>query len=564
MASPFLSILSGLTAGAGKTYTDIAEQERQNKFKQNELTANALEKQLAEDPAVWANKNAYIGQVQQYYKTRGLKPAEIQQILPIHDQLWEHGHAPGVVDTHTPFGQKQAEIQSEQQRFEKQEEARRDNEFNSNTSMLVGLGRLTPEQAQAARVEYIKSKSQLKRLPDMPTPPAGVDAPKTESNTPIQSTSSATQNLPPLPFAPRPTYTETTTGLAGGRINYKESPAKAQAIPGRLTGRRIKEIEGPDARLWEGGPPVVDNEMYRGTQFPSVGKRIYDPTDPNETKQVLPDTNSITGASLAFFDPQGKEPHPEERVPAFPPGGFGTTSVSGTRQVPHDMYNPATGHIETVMLPEDYFAQRTRSAFGGATKPNPKVNPTPTGIPPTGPKVVGISSKEGARQQENQLPPAAQTQIASTNTTLDLIQRLKAAIAPNKDENTPWVNVSDNLLYRVGIATDKTKLISDLSIGRIIEGGRLVHPTGSRAMPLLQQAMIHTPNTHDSYKTMWDKLTQIEQNLNDYKNETFKEQQKFPGMPKLGPQATPPTPLTSTPTSGGVRKKWNPAKGVFE
>jgi hypothetical protein len=140
------------------------------------------------------------------------------------------------------------------------------------------------------------------------------------------------------------------------------------------------------------------------------------------------------------------------------------------------------------------------------------------GIPPRNSRDADAAARYAiAHDMEVPIPlsGAAQRVLQETQPVLDNIQRIKAELEPLKNSSTPAATLLPRIAYALGYGTDQSKLLSDLEMGRIVQGARIIKGS-SKAAPVLEKAMIHTPNAwKDSGKLMYDKLSRIEQTLQD-------------------------------------------------
>jgi hypothetical protein len=166
-------------------------------------------------------------------------------------------------------------------------------------------------------------------------------------------------------------------------------------------------------------------------------------------------------------------------------------------------------------------------AIGGAKQP-PQRPPQQLGV--IGGKVVvlrpgmdvtGAQSLTGdltAGTNAQRLTPATQSILQSTEPVKQQVQQLLNDLEPMKDDNTPGKLFSSRLKYAVGIASPEGSIgedISKLEMDRVIAGARILKGS-SRAYQALELAMKHAPSTwKDSPQLMYQKLTNILQNLTD-------------------------------------------------
>lgn len=174
----------------------------------------------------------------------------------------------------------------------------------------------------------------------------------------------------------------------------------------------------------------------------------------------------------------------------------------------------------------------------------PPQGPKPKGTPGDGTKVFkDVKSESGYKRDiENPLTPAAQNVVMQTTPVLSQIQRIKTELEKYKDSSAPGTTILPRIAYAMGFGNDTSGFLSELEMNRILSGARILKGA-SRSASVLDKAMIHTPNAwKDSGKLMYDKISRIEQNLNDIVKAAKDEGQKYPGMKK---------PIALTPPGGG-------------
>ena len=248
-----------------------------------------------------------------------------------------------------------------------------------------------------------------------------------------------------------------------------------------------------------------------------------------------------------------------------------TTSRTGEQII---TTTDADGNIVQKAVPVSSRTTRTVGA-GGATSPAttglpapPTGAKTPAPVKPAGAgngggRVIGQSPQQTTRQWENELTPNGQKAVAESEPVLDQVNRAMAMLESTKNENTPLAEALPRLGYSVGIATDVSKLINNLELGKVIGASRVLKG-GSRALPALELAMKHLPIVEkDSAKLMYEKLQNVKQNLEDIKAAAFQYERKYPGMPRGGkngggitppPSADVPRSYKSTATGPGGHK----------
>lgn len=124
------------------------------------------------------------------------------------------------------------------------------------------------------------------------------------------------------------------------------------------------------------------------------------------------------------------------------------------------------------------------------------------------------------------LTPAGSTTIAQTAPVLQMVQRLKTAIATFKDSNIPLSEALQRQLYSMGISTDQSGTIAQAELLKVVGAGRIMRGV-TRNMAALELAMQHLPNVRvDSGKLMYEKLENLETNLRDVVGAAYKYERK--------------------------------------
>lgn len=331
-------------------------------------------------------------------------------------------------------------------------------------------------------------------------------------------------------------------------------------VPGMILGKSLP-ADATDAF----GNPISPASFYRVRQS-ATGEREYFPELGTTTTKSMPDPHSSTGWSLIHYDRAGQEIHREPNAP--PPAGYvpSTTSTTGTQ-----------GHITTIggetgILNTQSSRTSTRQRFvpglqpppsastgpmpssaptpgvstspvhpGGSARPLPESNsPDQTGLPapptrsgraPAGFKPLGPSAAQFKREQENPLTPPAQKILMESSPVLDRVTRLKAALEPFKDDDTPATTLLPTLAYRLGYSGDQGAMLSDLNMAGLSGAAQLLKGVGSRSYKLIEAAQVHTPESWtNSKKLMYDKLSMMERNIKDMQAAAKEFGQKYPGL----------------------------------
>ncbi len=115
------------------------------------------------------------------------------------------------------------------------------------------------------------------------------------------------------------------------------------------------------------------------------------------------------------------------------------------------------------------------------------------------------------------MSPSFQTALSTVDPVLTQIQRLKSELEPIKKINKPGYFLPDRAKYALGIGGETAGQIADLNLASITGAARVLKGS-SRAVPIFNKALEHTPNVWvDSPSLIYDKLSRIEQNLKDGK-----------------------------------------------
>jgi hypothetical protein len=305
---------------------------------------------------------------------------------------------------------------------------------------------------------------------------------------------------------------------------------------GNVYGGDVSDQDIPDA--WK-------DKILRARRFDD-GSFEYVPTTQAKV-QISVDPSSPTGHSRIVYDAAGNFISKS----AVSPESAAPKTTTSTRESVQEITD-ANGNVIKAKIPLNATTIRQTVAPTTATPttavpgipiprgtaPSTKPQGTASAVPP-GVKSLGTAPSQTRREQEQQLTAPALKDLRDTDAVLDLVHKVQAELSKNKNDNTPAKYFLPSLAYKLGYANE-ADLLSKLNIGQIVEAGRLIHPTGTRAVSVLDKAMIHTPQTwSDSPKLMYDKLKNIEDNLQDYRKETLKYGQKYPGLPMNRNSQTP-------------------------
>src|SRR6266568_1089286 len=148
---------------------------------------------------------------------------------------------------------------------------------------------------------------------------------------------------------------------------------------------------------------------------------------------------------------------------------------------------------------------------------------------PTGDKAaMRALTMESVRQRiaeknakDTSLSPKAQQVLMETEPTLQQVDQLIAKLEPMRNDNSSRLTLS-RIGYALGHASPEGSLADDISkleLDRVVAGARVLKGS-SRAYQALELAMKHAPNAWvDTPQLMYNKLTNIRQNLSDVEND---------------------------------------------
>jgi hypothetical protein len=154
--------------------------------------------------------------------------------------------------------------------------------------------------------------------------------------------------------------------------------------------------------------------------------------------------------------------------------------------------------------------------------------------------------------KDSSLSPKAQQVLMETEPTLQQVDQLIAKLEPLKDNNTSRLTIS-RIGYALGHASPEGSLADDISkleLDRVVAGARILKGS-SRAYQALELAMKHAPNSWvDTPKLMYNKLTNIRQNLADVENDA-----KSLGKTKLSTGEAEAATSSNQPAGGKYRRQ---------
>lgn len=149
---------------------------------------------------------------------------------------------------------------------------------------------------------------------------------------------------------------------------------------------------------------------------------------------------------------------------------------------------------------------------------------------PPGPHVLGDTEAERKRKVENPITPAGQGILQQLDTTEATIRKAQKFLEGKKNDNTPIGKGLQKVLYDLGLSSSGSQYLNTIAIGDLQSAGALMKPTGSRAIQVLQKALVHTPREWDSHKLAYEKITNILENIANARKAVHDEMTKNPGM----------------------------------
>ena len=331
------------------------------------------------------------------------------------------------------------------------------------------------------------------------------------------------------------TNRQKTEVLSGRNVSPELRP---QNIPGLVQGKSLQ----PGEKDFSGNPIDADG-FYRVRVF-ADGNREYIPEMTTTSGIIEPDANSNTGFSRVVRDRTGREI--SRSAGATPPPAYVPTTTTNARS--SEQAVTVGDQVKVIPIQSSTTTTSTRSVPGMPSPPAgipsataPSQRPGPPSASAGQGRVIGESPAAFKMRVENEYTPEGQKVMMELVPRMQMIQRLRAALEPYKNNDVPAGSLLDSILYKLGYAGDQGSFLSQLNLGSIAQAGSLIRGV-SRAQQVLGQAMIHTPNAwRDSSKMMYQKLTEILQNMKDMETATNNFAKKYPGL-KAPPAAgmTPP------------------------
>lgn len=326
--------------------------------------------------------------------------------------------------------------------------------------------------------------------------------------------------------------------ISGKNISPEFRP---QNLPGLVVGSKL-----PEGTLDGFGNPIDTNSQYK-LRIGTDGVKEYFPEVAPTDKTVITDVNSPTGFSSIRQDKTGKE---ISRIAVSGPSAFATVNRSSSRDTVQDI----DGQKVKMTLGSSSTSSRTpyvndKPTSGTTTGTGPTGNklPAPPGANaprPTssGGRVLGMNSSTYNKSIENPYTAGAQKILEDNEPVLKSTSRAMAMLEKIKDSNIPFTDAVEKLGYNVGMASEVSDLINNLELGKVIGSARLLKGA-SRSMQALQIAMKHLPDVQkDSPRLMYEKLQNIQKNLNDISDAAKQYGQKYPGLNKSGSGGLTPPP----------------------
>lgn len=288
----------------------------------------------------------------------------------------------------------------------------------------------------------------------------------------------------------------------------------------------------PVAMSAPGGGPAVIPALARPRVFTGPnGEQFYE--SPAQAAQGTAGTSVPGAVNPAFIPTQTKSSH---------------TTIK---------------NINGEMVPVTEGASSSRSKGGGI----PAVSGGAGGIPPVsrgagggggisgaGPHVgvgapIGDSQATHNMKVQNQLSPPGQKIMATAQSTMAIMDRLKQAIEPYKDSDVPATTLLPRIAYAMGYGGDYGKMLSALELSDLSQAGSVLSGASIRSnLQTLNRALIHTPNAwKDSPKLMMDKINTIQDNIRDVQKATMDQMKKYPGLDQM---PSPPSGGNSSASAG--------------
>lgn len=263
---------------------------------------------------------------------------------------------------------------------------------------------------------------------------------------------------------------------------------------------------------------------------------------------TTPKTVSLASGEQGLISPaqvsQGKSPTgiPGSVVPALLP--HTTQSMKSVQSV-----DPVSGQPITVLTP----VTSTRTVGKGSSVPPAQAGNPGSGTPPPVPPVGGTlprGSISFPKTSENQLTGEGQKSVAQIDDVLsqitDLRKKLEDRGLSNKNDRDYY---PEYLKYmHGGEATPNQDIWTGLSFEGLRSAAAAMRGTNSRALPIIEKALEHTPNPSarfsltnghlpDTPANMYNKLGEMEQILRTGRGQALNDQKKSGVVPPIGPSA---------------------------
>jgi len=347
---------------------------------------------------------------------------------------------------------------------------------------------------------------------------------------------------------------------SNGKLSIK--PDLGRPMPGMTSGSFLQ------GELDQNGKPLDPGVYYRIREFADGGKEYFAQPSVKESK-VMPDGNSPTGFSLVWYSRDGKE---VDRTPgATPPSAFvpsvqtqitpglPPTTTTTVRKLPGQTAVAAPGQGTSAAPPNPpagaglgrptAFGARVQSdSYPAAIKQRAKAvadgsQPMPTDARTSG--AVQQYMAEHNLQLPTPMTAAGQAAMAQVDPVLQEVQDLKKFLQDNKLEgNTQRAFFAPKFLnYRAGGDTPYNEFFTGASFESLRSAASALKGSNSRAMPILNKALVHTPNLWlDSPKNIYEKLDAVEKILNQSKASILADEKKsgVVGAPQNTPPPNPP------------------------
>ncbi len=495
-----LAFLSGLAQGAGEEASKQGEQRRQLKNTNDQALAETIHKRLETDDTL--DFPTYQSLRSQEYKLRGIKTADISQLLQHEKSVWDVAQQHRQSQANAGADVSQNELPNPIEGITPSLPAGPD--FQGGRSITTGdlKSQAAVRQQNALNDAAIQKQRQQFQLFKEQTPAGDVDS---ENGTHYTN--------------------QVTMGPNGPTLTRKVDPGRN--ITGVERGADIL-ARNPKAQQ-RGGVPIDPNAYYQGTQY-SNQDAIYDPRTPTTRNRLEVDETSPTGFAFQAYGPNNEKIGPAHQN-APRPSSY-TEHVVNTERV-IQWIDPVTGEHREERVP--IRTTNTPTAVGGPTGPLPAIAGSAPSAPVTSPtkpviKAPVVSSPATARGLLPSSDPAIHYltgQVASGDLKLNEIKgdgvsktekQLRGEVQNNLaalglDINHPTTGQKE-VAKR---ATAALGHIEDLEpvLARLGKAGQL-GPFSGRVNNFLTTTVGVDPTTADGYKKTLDEAGKVSGGNGDY------------------------------------------------